>query len=298
MKRVLSYLCFLVALVSMIGVVACGGTSTFELGGTVTGLNQSGLVLANGGSTVAIGNGASSYVFPNKIDYGTSYRVSVQTQPRHLACGVANASGTAGTNLTTAVNVICSPAPRTLSGRVSGLTAPDLALSITLKDEKGVAAGGTSISLAAGATSFSFPSVPDGFTYAVSVVETTGTGVSCSVVKGGGVMGEVDVTIKGDETDLVVTCIPGHFIGAAISGLSASGLELGLTTTTNGVAASVVDRKPAASSVLSVFKSVPVGSTYVLAVTQQPTGLTCSVPNPTGTMGTSRIEVAVVCVAS
>jgi hypothetical protein len=73
--------------------VACS-TDTFTVGGTVSGLNGSGLVLAEGGDTLAVAaNGP--FVFPPHVD-GTSYDVLVQTQPSNpgQTCTVTNGAGT------------------------------------------------------------------------------------------------------------------------------------------------------------------------------------------------------------
>lgn len=207
MKKV--FWCFgsFVTVAGMAGLVACGGSSSFGLGGTVTGLNQPGLVLVNGSNTIAIPANASSYSFPNKLSYGTSYDVIVQTdpvtklpvQPRHLMCGVINGSGTAGTNVSTAVNVMCVAATHAVQGTINGLTATDATLTLAVTTG-GITAQGSTVALASNATTFSFAAVPDGSTYSVSM--TTSTGNKCNVDKGTGVMGETDV-------NLVITCVPG-----------------------------------------------------------------------------------------
>ncbi len=73
--------------------VTCG----YKLGGTISGLTGSGLVLANGADTLPVSANASSFTFAHPIAVGTTYSVSVQTQPGGLSCSIlANGSGTMG----------------------------------------------------------------------------------------------------------------------------------------------------------------------------------------------------------
>lgn len=73
-------------------VVACS-EHAFSLGGTVSGLTASSLVLANGDQTVTVDAGASTFAFPAPIANGSSYAVTVKTQPVGLACAVAKVPG-------------------------------------------------------------------------------------------------------------------------------------------------------------------------------------------------------------
>lgn len=68
--------------------VTCGPRA-FTVGGSIGGLTGSGLVLANGGDTVAPQAGATSFVFPTPVASGGSYSVTVQTQPSGQTCTVA-----------------------------------------------------------------------------------------------------------------------------------------------------------------------------------------------------------------
>jgi hypothetical protein len=86
-----------------------GGIDTFTVGGTVGGLEGTGLVLQNnGGDELPIGIDGS-FTFGIPLADGSSYAVSVLTPPTDpgQTCSVTNASGTlAGANVTD-VNVIC-----------------------------------------------------------------------------------------------------------------------------------------------------------------------------------------------
>lgn len=74
-------------------VITCT-TDAFLLGGSVSGLDASGLVLANGSLTVSLLPGATSFTFPEKVGNGAPYGVSVLVQPSNgKTCTVANFSG-------------------------------------------------------------------------------------------------------------------------------------------------------------------------------------------------------------
>lgn len=54
--------------------------NTFQVGGTISGLAASGLILANGTNTVSPAANATSFVFSARIATGSSYRVSIAQQ--------------------------------------------------------------------------------------------------------------------------------------------------------------------------------------------------------------------------
>src|SRR5215469_15689419 len=89
----------------------CGGSSsnesTFAVGGAITGLNSSGLVLQNAMDTVHLSVNATVFQFPTRLESGTAYEVTVAQQPAGLTCGVHNGTGTAGSSSATSVSVFC-----------------------------------------------------------------------------------------------------------------------------------------------------------------------------------------------
>jgi N-acetylneuraminic acid mutarotase len=81
-------------------------TTTYTIGGTVSGLTASGLVLADGSQTVSPASGATSFAFPTAVASGSSYAVTVKTQPSGETCSVTSGSGTASANVSN-VQVTC-----------------------------------------------------------------------------------------------------------------------------------------------------------------------------------------------
>src|SRR5580704_3586798 len=116
--------------VSNVQVLCTTGTTTYTIGGTVSGLTASGLVLQNnGGNNLSIAaNGA--FTFTTLVASGGAYSVTVLTQPTGQTCTITNGSGTATSNVT-GVQVTCatSSSPTyTISASVTGLTSGSLEL--------------------------------------------------------------------------------------------------------------------------------------------------------------------------
>ncbi len=98
-------------------VAACGGGGsstpiiTYTIGGTVTGLSGSGLVLQNnGGSSLAVSS-SGAFTFAGRLGSGAAYAVTVATQPSFptQTCVVTGGSGTVGSADITNVAVQCTP---------------------------------------------------------------------------------------------------------------------------------------------------------------------------------------------
>ena len=70
--------------------------ATYMIGGSVSGLSGTGLVLQdNGGDNMPVNSGATSFTFATAITSGSGYNVSVLSQPAGLlqTCGVASPGG-------------------------------------------------------------------------------------------------------------------------------------------------------------------------------------------------------------
>jgi 6-phosphogluconolactonase (cycloisomerase 2 family) len=84
-------------------------TNTFTIGGTVSGLSGTGLVLQdNGGNNLPINPGATIFTFATPIASGGSYDVTVLSQPSSPnPCVVADGSGPITNGNITSVQVTC-----------------------------------------------------------------------------------------------------------------------------------------------------------------------------------------------
>ena len=86
-------------------VVTCANAA-YTLGGSIQGLAAAGLVLSEGFDNLSLASGATSFTFPTSIAAGSSYLVTVRTQPQGMTCTVAYGTGIISANITN-VTVTC-----------------------------------------------------------------------------------------------------------------------------------------------------------------------------------------------
>lgn len=197
-------------LVLVVAVDSCGGGSsspmTYTLGGTVSDLVGSGLVLQNnGGDDLAIAaNGA--FVFSAAVASGSRYAVTVKTQPTNPSqtCVLSAADGTVGAANVLNIVVTCTVQSYTVGGSVSGLIGSGLVLQNNGGDDLAIAANGNFVFSAA---------VLSGSAYAVIIkTQPTNPSQTCVLSGGDGTIGAANVS------NVVATCTiqPGQF--AYVSG--------------------------------------------------------------------------------
>jgi N-acetylneuraminic acid mutarotase len=160
--------------------------NNYDIGGTVTGLTGSGLVLQDEGGdnlTLAPSGSSFSYTFGTPIPAGSPYAVTVLDQPTGQYCTVSNGTGTVAGSAVTNANVTCVNT-YSVGGTLSGLTTG----SLVLEDN-----GGSSLTLTVnGPFTFTTP-VADGSAYHVTVL-TQPAGQDCTVTGGSGTVGAGNVT--------------------------------------------------------------------------------------------------------
>lgn len=110
-----------------------GGDMMYTVGGTVTGLTGSGLVLENNAGNNLPISAAGAFTFTASLASGARYAVTVITQPSSPTqnCVVSNGSGTVGTANITTVAVVCTTMSSSKLGP-SVLGAPDNAGAVTI----------------------------------------------------------------------------------------------------------------------------------------------------------------------
>jgi hypothetical protein len=170
--------------------VSCGaGNGTFTIGGSVSGLTGSGMVLQdNLGNNLTI-NSSGSFTFATAIAAGSGYNVTILTQPSSptQSCTVSNGSGTVGSSNVTTVVVTCAAIPSyTIGGTILGLAGTGL----VLQDN-----GGDNLS-PTGNGNFTFATpVASGSVYKVTVLtEPINPTQTCTIANGGGTVGSSNVT--------------------------------------------------------------------------------------------------------
>ncbi|MHB8811829.1 MAG: beta-propeller fold lactonase family protein [Steroidobacteraceae bacterium] len=179
-----------------------GGSNTpppptqYTIGGTVTGLSGTGLVLQdNGGDNLPV-SASGSFTFASKVNSGATYSVTVMTQPSGQTCTVSSGSGTASANVTSvAVACTASSSNVTIGGTVTGLTGTGLVLQDNGGDNLNVTGNGA----------FTFAtSLASGAAYAVTVLtQPSSPTQTCTVASGSGTTGTTNVT------SVAVTCTGG-----------------------------------------------------------------------------------------
>ncbi len=263
----------------------CGGggdeppppTPTHTVGGAVSGLAGSGLVLAlNGTVNLAVGTNGS-FTFPGELASGSSYAVTVKTQPAspNQTCAVTSSSGTVGSNAVADISVGCTNNNYAVGGTVGGLAGSGLVLQLNGTSDLAVGPDGI----------FDFPGgLGGGSTYGVTVkTQPVSPYQTCVTTNPSGVVGSSAVSVS-------VSCTTNSYsVDGSVTGLTGSGLVLRL----NGGQ----DLPVSSNGAFSFPTLLPSGSQYALTVKTQPTSpsQTCVATNPSGVMGGSAASVAMSC---
>jgi hypothetical protein len=261
--------------------VTCA-TNTYSIGGTVSGLEGSGLVLENSGQAVEVQT-SGAFTFPTAISSGGTYNVTMRTQPQNptQACSIANGEGTVRNQNIADIGVTCTTATFTVGGSVTGLAGRDLRLQNNGADDLVIGADGSFVFATA---------VPSGRPYNVSVAaQPTRPGQECTVENPSGTI------VNANVNNVSIRCVTIEFtVGGTVTGLEGSGLIL----QNNGAANLAV----AANGPFTFDASWVSGTPYNVTVTGQPANPTqvCSVAPPaSGTIGTVNVTtVRVNCVTS
>jgi hypothetical protein len=252
----------------------------YTLGGTITGLIASGLVLTTGSQDVTVSPNAAMFSFPQPVAYTSPYTVSVKTPPLGELCDVINPSGVMppGPNIDK-VQVSCVAQPFTVGGTVSGLAAgASVYLLDNGADRRQVSVNGA----------FTFPTkVLSGSAYAVTV-DTNPTNPPQTCLVTGGDSGTGSGTVQGaDVTNVTVTCGTETFnVGGTVTGLSGSGLVLQNNGGDN--------LSPPGNGTFHFGTKLPPGSPYAVTVKTQPTNpaQTCMVTGGDSGTGSGTVQAA------
>ena len=252
-------------------------TNKYTVGGTVSGLAGTGLVLQdNGGDNLTVTTNGT-FTFATPVASGGAYAVTVLQNPTTpwQTCVVGSGSGTVTNANVTAVTVTCTTNKYTVGGTVTGLAAGD---TLVLQDN-----GASNLTVNANGT-FTLPSLASGTNYAVTILSQSGaTAQTCTVSGGTGLVGGANVT------SVAINCTTNKYtIGGTVSGLSGTGLVLqdnggdNLTLSANGT--------------FSFATPIASGATYSVTVLTNPASpsQTCVVTNGTGTVGAANVTTVTV----
>lgn len=263
--------------------VTCA-TDTFSVGGSVTGLLGSGLVLQNNGGNNLNVTGDGAFTFTEELASNSDYNVQVAQHPSNptQTCSVVNESGRGRvTNADiTSVQISCSTSNFTVGGTITNLVGTGLVLRNNGGDDLRIDAG----------SSFEFQTgVPSGAPYNVTVAgQPTGPAQQCDPANNTGTVTNANIS------SVQITCVTTEFsIGGTVSGLTGNGLQLQL----NGGAPFGIG----ANGSYTFPTSLPNGTSYTVTIAQNPVGPTqiCTPSNSVGIVSSANVtNVDVDCVDS
>lgn len=141
--------------------------TSFNVGGTVSGLSGSGLVLQLNGQHDLNVSGSGKFSFPIKLNKGTPYNVTVKSSPTTPIRQTCTASQNSGNIAAAAVNniaVTCVTNTYAVGGKVIGVAGKGLGLELNGTYDVVIVKNGN----------FVFPDVrlPDGSDYSVAIKST------------------------------------------------------------------------------------------------------------------------------
>lgn len=248
-----------------------GEINEYTVGGSTYGLHGT-LVLQNNGGDAFTMTADGLFTFSTPLASGSTYSVTVHSQPAGETCTVDNGEGVISNANITNVVVHCSTNAHTVGGTVTGLSG-----TVVLQNN-----GGDNLVINTSG-SFTFPtSVAEGATYMVTVLNQP-IGQICTVKNDSGTMGTTNVT------NVTVICSANmHTVGGTITGLSGTivlqnNLGDDLTLSSNGT--------------FTFATPVAQGATYMVTILSEPAPQNCTVSNGSGTMGSTNVtNVSVTCV--
>jgi hypothetical protein len=252
-------------------VVTATCKNNYTISVAVTGLTSGSLVVKDNKSIDLTFTTDDTQTFSNVYSSGSTYTVSVKTQPSGETCTLSsNASGTITSDIT--VTATCVPNYK-ISVAVTGLTG-----TLVVTDSKN-----SNLTFTKNTTETFGIAYASGSTYTVTV-ETQPTGQTCTL--GSNSSGTITSNIT-----VTATCVTNatYTISVAVTGLTGTlvvqdNTGAALTFTTNNT-----------QTFSNTYTS---GSTYSVTVQTQPAGQTCTLgSNASGTI-TSNITVTATCVTN
>jgi hypothetical protein len=167
--------------------------ATYTIGGSVTGLSSTGLVLVVNGANITVASGASSFSAAGTFTSGTAYSVTQGTKPATQTCTVASGTGTVANANVTNIAVNCVTDTFTVAATVSGLSGTGLMLQLN---------GGAGLSYGSNVSQTFTNKIDSATAYAVTVqTQPTTPNQQCTVTNGSG------SNISADVTNVTVVCV-------------------------------------------------------------------------------------------
>jgi hypothetical protein len=277
--------------------VTCS-TISYPLGGTVSGLTSSGLVLASNGQTVSVSSGAASFVFGAPLSFGTTYGVTVQTQPAGMICSVSNGTGSVSGPVSS-VLVACSVQSTQPTYRLGGHAVYPFGMTKSEIDQLVLASGGQTAVL----VTFELGLHPTTFEFLFPIAMTSGTpynvyvltqppGYTCSVSNGTGSIANADVfSVSVNCVAIPTYTLGGRILGAyVVSGQQAVLASNGQTVTIGPAPGCSLFSQNCEMS-FTFPTPLPSGTQYSVSIVDiLPAVFNCSVSSGTGTITNADVK--------
>jgi len=265
--------------------IDCSST-TYSLTGTVIGLSSGSFALSNNGIKLgSVTPSGGSIAFASGLITGSTYSLSVATQPNGFTCSVSNPSGPNPSGQITNsditdITVSCSPATYNIKAIVSGSMSGTLSLTNGSSSLPVINALGTATLV---------QNVAAGTSYNVKI-SSQPAGYFCSITPGT----EIGVVTNADVTSIIISCkTTTYSVTATVIGLvGLSSGYLAISNNGNNIPSNVTT-----NGVVNIASYVPTNSVYSIAVATQPNGYTCAVYNGVGTISNSDINATINCVS-
>jgi hypothetical protein len=254
-------------------------TNSYHVGGTVTGLTGTGLVLNNNAGDPQPISADGGFTFSTTLLSGQPYAVTVATDPTlpWQTCTVTNDAGTVTSADITSIAVDCTTNTYVVNVGVTGLNGSGLVVQNNGGDDLPISGNGTVAFAAA---------VPSGTNYDVTVLTPpTSPAQTCTITDGSGTISNSHVTAQilctNDEFTVggIVTGLP---VGASVELINNCGDNLTMSADGN----------------FTFATALVSGSSYSVAALSS-AGAICMVANGSGTGTTDAItDVVVTCSAA
>jgi|GEM_PF-967937 len=259
---------------------AADTVSLHTIGGSISNLTGTGLVLNLGGSeSLPVAANDTGYTFTSSLPSGTSYTVSIESQPVGQICALTREWIWVSGDVLDA-NVICSIGPHQIGGYVTGMKNTGLELQLNGAERLPINGDG----------SFAFSTLfSDGMNYTVTVSNHPVDQV-CTVTRHEG------WNITASVNDILVDCVDSPFtVKLNVAGYSSTTpLELQL----NSGEVLWVDHNTTGyyGAPFEFNNKLDNGQAYTVTIIAQPAGQYCSLTNPSGVVtGADVTNVAAYC---
>ncbi len=252
-------------------------TTRYSIGGSVTGLDGTGLILtSNTGDTLSINNNGE-FTFDTRLLDGSDYQITISQQPTALSqiCSATNSEGKfQGADISN-ITIDCQTTRYSISGSVTGLAGTGLTLTSNTDDILSIENDGE----------FTFVTpILDGSDYQITISQQpTGLSQTCTPTKGEGKFQGADIN------NVTIDCQTNSYsIGGSVTGLAGMGLTL--TSNTGDTLSIENDGKFTFDSLLLD------GSNYLVSVSGQPNTLsqTCTATNSEGDVQGANIRTVTI----